>query len=183
MNALALDSISRDFTTPDGSAYRALHEITLAVGAGSFVAIVGPSGCGKSTLLNIAAGLLAPSTGTVHVNGARLTGLNRLATYMFHINSPWILFVRFLSFFHFWLPIVLVWLVCRLGYDRRAFPLWTVLAWLLMVLLSLGIAAYAAGLLVYPPMRSSFVLTLLAERPVATLGHFGGSAIALAIAL
>jgi hypothetical protein len=59
--------------------------------------------------------------------------------------------------------------------------IWRTLAWLLMVLLSLGIAAYAAGLLVYPPMRSSFVLTLLAERPVATLGHFGGSALALAI--
>jgi hypothetical protein len=59
--------------------------------------------------------------------------------------------------------------------------IWRTLAWLLMVLLSLAIAAYAAGLLVYPPMRSSFVLVLLAERPMATLGHFGGSAIALAI--
>jgi len=31
------------------------------------------------------------------------------------------LFVRFLSFFHFWLPILLLWLVCRWGYDRRAY--------------------------------------------------------------
>jgi uncharacterized membrane protein len=57
---------------------------------------------------------------------------------------------------------------------------WRTLSWLLMVLLSLGIAAYAGALLAYPPMRSSFVLALLADRPVATLGHFGGSAIALA---
>jgi NitT/TauT family transport system ATP-binding protein len=91
MNALALDAISRDFTTPDGGGYRALHDITLAVEAGSFVAIVGPSGCGKSTLLNIAAGLLAASSGTVHVNGERLTGLNRHATYMFQQDAllPW----------------------------------------------------------------------------------------------
>jgi NitT/TauT family transport system ATP-binding protein len=91
MNALALAAVSRDFTTPDGSGYRALHEITLSVEAGSFVAIVGPSGCGKSTLLNIAAGLLAPSTGAVHVNGERLTGLNRRATYMFQQDAllPW----------------------------------------------------------------------------------------------
>src|SRR3954465_9486817 len=91
MNALSLDSISRDFTTPDGSGYRALQDITLAVEAGSFVAVVGPSGCGKSTLLNIAAGLLTPSTGTVHVNGERLIGLNRHATYMFQQDAllPW----------------------------------------------------------------------------------------------
>jgi NitT/TauT family transport system ATP-binding protein len=37
------------------------------------VAIVGPSGCGKSTLLRLAAGLTAPSTGTLTV-GARNVG-------------------------------------------------------------------------------------------------------------
>lgn len=55
------------------------------------------------------------------------------------------------------------------------------LAWGLMVLLSLAVAAYAAALLADTPMRSSFVVALLAERPIATLGHFGGSALALAI--
>jgi hypothetical protein len=38
-------------------------------------------------------------------------------------------FLRGLSLFHGWLPILLVWCVWRLGYDRRAFPAWTVLAW------------------------------------------------------
>jgi hypothetical protein len=59
--------------------------------------------------------------------------------------------------------------------------IWRTLAWALMVLLSLGIAGYAAALLVPSPMRSSFVDALLAERPIATLAHFGGSALALAI--
>jgi len=59
--------------------------------------------------------------------------------------------------------------------------IWRTLSWLLMVLLALGIAAYAAGLVVYPPMRSSFVQALLAERPVASFAHFMGSAVALAI--
>ena len=59
--------------------------------------------------------------------------------------------------------------------------IWRTLAWLLKVMLALGIAAYAAGLLFYPPMRSPFVLKLLAERPIPALGHFGGSALALAI--
>ena len=91
MIALELDRVSRDFTTPDGRRYRALDEISLAVPAGAFVAIVGPSGCGKSTLLNIGAGLLPPSSGTVRVDGEALAGLNRRATYMFQQDAllPW----------------------------------------------------------------------------------------------
>lgn len=50
--------------------------------------------------------------------------------YMFQETLP--LFARFLSFFHFWLPIVLVWLVMRLGYDRRGLWLWLAIAWAAM---------------------------------------------------
>jgi NitT/TauT family transport system ATP-binding protein len=91
MIAIELDAVSREFTTPDGGTYRALDAVSLAIEAGSFVAIVGPSGCGKSTLLNIAAGLLAPSSGSVSVDGETLTGLNRRATYMFQQDAllPW----------------------------------------------------------------------------------------------
>src|SRR5580765_2388713 len=91
MIALELDRVSRDFITPDGHGYRALDDISLAISAGSFAAIVGPSGCGKSTLLNIAAGLLAPSSGSVQVEGEPLSGLNRRATYMFQQDAllPW----------------------------------------------------------------------------------------------
>ena len=91
MIALELDRVSRDFTAPDGSGYRALEDVSLAVVEGSFVAIVGPSGCGKSTLLNISAGLLNASAGTVRVGGEPLTGLNRRATYMFQQDAllPW----------------------------------------------------------------------------------------------
>ena len=59
--------------------------------------------------------------------GIRLTGMT---AYMFDAKLP--LFTRGLSFFHFWLPFVLAWLVWRLGYDRRAFAVWTVAAWLLL---------------------------------------------------
>lgn len=60
--------------------------------------------------------------------GLPFLGMTR---YMFDENIP--LFTRGLSFFHFWLPLVLVWLVTRLGYDRRAFWYWTVLGWILML--------------------------------------------------
>ena len=53
--------------------------------------MVGPSGCGKSTLLNIAAGLIAPTQGTVEIFGRPLQGLNRHASYMFQQDGllPW----------------------------------------------------------------------------------------------
>ena len=91
MTALELESVSRHFVTPDGGSYRALENVSLAVPAGAFVAVVGPSGCGKSTLLNIAAGLLPPSSGSVLVDGEALSGLNRRATYMFQQDAllPW----------------------------------------------------------------------------------------------
>jgi NitT/TauT family transport system ATP-binding protein len=91
MTAIEFDRVSRDFAAPDGRPYRALDDISFTVSAGAFVAIVGPSGCGKSTLLNIAAGLLAPSAGSVRVDGEALAGLNRRATYMFQQDAllPW----------------------------------------------------------------------------------------------
>src|SRR5205085_11077480 len=53
-----------------------LNEVSLQFQAGSSTAIVGPSGSGKRTLLGLCAGLDAPSSGTVLLNGTDLTTLN-----------------------------------------------------------------------------------------------------------
>ena len=45
--------------------------------------------------------------------------------YMFEPGIP--LFVRLVSLFHVWMPILLLWMVWRLGYDRRAWLLQSVL--------------------------------------------------------
>lgn len=52
-----------------------LHPLDLVIPAGTFVAIIGPSGSGKSTLLGLLAGLDAPSTGQILVNGVDITAL------------------------------------------------------------------------------------------------------------
>jgi sulfonate transport system ATP-binding protein len=91
--ALRLAEVSCTFVSRDDPAqrYTAVRDVTLEVGAGEFVSVVGPTGCGKSTLLNVAAGLLAPSRGTVDCFGAPLTGVNTRAGYMFQTESlmPW----------------------------------------------------------------------------------------------
>jgi hypothetical protein len=60
--------------------------------------------------------------------GFSLTGLT---DYMFDADRS--LFLRLLSLFHGWLPFLLVYLVWRIGYDRRAFWSWTCLAWVLLL--------------------------------------------------
>ena len=89
--ALALDNISITFVSPDGGRYTAVKDATLRVQPGEFLSVVGPTGCGKSTLLNVAAGLLAPSAGSVSVFGEPLAGLNRKAGYLFQTEAllPW----------------------------------------------------------------------------------------------
>ena len=89
--AVSLWQLSVTFRLAAGGAYPAVEGVSLAVSAGEFVAIVGPTGCGKSTLLNIAAGLIAPSSGRIDVFGAPLAGLNRQAGYLFQAEAlfPW----------------------------------------------------------------------------------------------
>jgi NitT/TauT family transport system ATP-binding protein len=91
--ALRLSNVSCTFADRHDASqrYTAVRDVELTVGAGEFVSVVGPTGCGKSTLLNVAAGLLAPSTGRVDVFGQPLTGINARAGYMFQAESlmPW----------------------------------------------------------------------------------------------
>lgn len=81
-----------------------------------------------------AAGILAPQVLWIadyilNFFGIHLTGMT---DYMFDETKS--AFLRGLSLFHGWLPLMLVFLVAKLGYDRRAFPAWTALAWSVMLI-------------------------------------------------
>ncbi|MGQ4356021.1 ABC transporter ATP-binding protein [Streptomyces drozdowiczii] len=56
-----------------------LDGVTLAPGPGTIVGLLGPNGSGKSTLLRILAGVLAPHTGVVTLDGVPLTAAGRRA--------------------------------------------------------------------------------------------------------
>ena len=54
----------------------ALRDVSIAVAAGEFAALVGRSGCGKSTLLNLCGAMDFPSSGEVCIDGKTTTHLN-----------------------------------------------------------------------------------------------------------
>jgi NitT/TauT family transport system ATP-binding protein len=60
----------------------AIHNVNLNIEEGEFISIVGPSGCGKSTLLSLISGLIAPTSGSVIINGRKVSGTSREVGYM-----------------------------------------------------------------------------------------------------
>lgn len=72
--------------------------------------------------------------------GIRLVGIT---AYMFDPSKP--VFLRALSLYHAWLPLLLLWLVTRTGYDRRAFLAWSAVAWAAMFIAYFLLPAPGSG--------------------------------------
>jgi putative spermidine/putrescine transport system ATP-binding protein len=51
----------------------AVKDLNLSIGKGELVALLGPSGCGKTTTMRAIAGLLAPASGKISLEGADIT--------------------------------------------------------------------------------------------------------------
>jgi NitT/TauT family transport system ATP-binding protein len=69
VSAVVVQGVSKVFNQGRANQVDALVDIDLTVEPAEFVSLIGPSGCGKSTLLRLIADLIAPTTGSVTVNG------------------------------------------------------------------------------------------------------------------
>ncbi|WP_051359882.1 ABC transporter ATP-binding protein [Adhaeribacter aquaticus] len=70
---LDINNLEISFSTPKGR-FTAVKNVNLQIEKGEIVSIIGHSGCGKSTIMNAVGGMLAPSKGTVTVNGVPVKG-------------------------------------------------------------------------------------------------------------
>jgi putative spermidine/putrescine transport system ATP-binding protein len=70
----------------------AVADLSLEVARGESVALLGPSGCGKTTTLRMVAGLIAPSSGSIHAAGKDLTAVPAHKRNMGYVFQSYALF-------------------------------------------------------------------------------------------
>jgi NitT/TauT family transport system ATP-binding protein len=91
MSGLRFDDVTKVYPTRTGP-LTVLDGIDLHVAPNEFVTIVGASGCGKSTLLQCAAGLNAPTAGTISLDGVPVRGpsADRGMIFQSYTLFPWL---------------------------------------------------------------------------------------------
>ena len=88
---LELHQLCKQYPSKDGPV-TVLEPTSLSVGVSELVSIVGPSGCGKSTLLHIVGGLIAPTSGSVLLDGQEVfeAGRERGMVFQGYTLFPWL---------------------------------------------------------------------------------------------
>jgi NitT/TauT family transport system ATP-binding protein len=91
---IEIKNVSHQFTAKHGgatSSLKVLDDVSLSIPDGKFVAFLGPSGCSKTTLLRMLNGLVFPTSGTIDVDGAKVTGpaADRVMVFQEFNLFPW----------------------------------------------------------------------------------------------
>src|SRR5450432_1074734 len=92
--AIQLDHISRHYTMGETSV-RAVDDVSLAIPANEFLALLGSSGSGKSTLLNLIAGLDRPTSGAILASGQNIATLSSVDLARYRRNTIGMIFQSF----------------------------------------------------------------------------------------
>jgi NitT/TauT family transport system ATP-binding protein len=87
---LEVRQLGKTYRTRDQSV-EALRDLSFTIGDGEFIGIVGASGCGKTTLLRMLDGLIAPTSGTILLDGRPVSGHDSRRAFVFQQDRllPW----------------------------------------------------------------------------------------------
>jgi len=91
MGYLKIENLEISFPTAKGK-FVAVKDINLDIDKGQIISIIGHSGCGKSTIMNAVAGMVAPSSGKVILNGKEIKspGPDRGIVFQNYSLLPWL---------------------------------------------------------------------------------------------
>lgn len=92
---IELKQVSKTFEKPGGGTFAVLRQVDMYIAKGEAAGLAGTSGSGKTTLVNIAAGLLAPDTGSVIINGTSLYGMSEAKRDRFRAKNIGYVFQNF----------------------------------------------------------------------------------------
>lgn len=84
--AIEVSDVRKVFQSAD-SEVLALDRVSFSVQQGEFVSVLGPSGCGKTTVLKMIAGLAAPTSGTIKVGDAPVSGPQQKIGLVFQVPA------------------------------------------------------------------------------------------------
>lgn len=89
---IQIKNVSKTFQLQTGEHFTVMENINLDIQEGDFLIVLGESGCGKSTLLNLMAGMTAPTSGDVLVDGKPVTKPHPSRVLIFQQPSllPWL---------------------------------------------------------------------------------------------
>jgi ABC-type lipoprotein export system ATPase subunit len=76
MPLLEISQLRKGFRAPDGSDHEVVRVDSFSLSASTQVALSGPSGTGKTTFLHLIAGILAPDSGTIRLDGVDMASLS-----------------------------------------------------------------------------------------------------------
>ncbi len=91
---LCVENLTKRFRQGN-STIEALKDVTLTIRRGEFVAVMGASGSGKSTLLHVMAGLMPPTSGSVHVGGENIAEMSDSRKTKFRRKNIGVIFQQF----------------------------------------------------------------------------------------
>jgi NitT/TauT family transport system ATP-binding protein len=87
---ISINGAAIEYSTRAG-VHPALEPVDLSIPRGSSCVIIGPTGCGKTSLLSMLAGLAQPTSGSIHIDGTKISA-PRISTSLIlqhHGLFPW----------------------------------------------------------------------------------------------